>query len=54
MYPPELFVMGSPKSEPERGDDEKEHKVTLTHDFGWKTEVTQHGKYKTDDSRGRG
>ena len=36
------FTMGSPKSEPERGDDEKEHKVTLTHDF-WmgKTEITQ-------------
>ena len=45
--------MGSPKSEPERGDDEKEHKVTLTHDF-WmgKTEITQaiFENYKRHDS----
>ena len=51
------FKMGSPKSEPERGDDEKEHKVTLTHDF-WmgKTEMTQavFENYKKHESKFRG
>jgi formylglycine-generating enzyme required for sulfatase activity len=31
--PPGSFVMGSPKDEPERGDGEQQHKVTLTKGF---------------------
>ena len=40
--PPGEFLMGSPESEEERGDDEKQHRVTLTKGF-WmaKTECTQ-------------
>ena len=49
--------MGSPKGEVERGNDEKQHEVTLTHDF-WmgKTEMTQDvfSQYKKHDSKFRG
>ena len=40
--PPGEFVMGSPKNEPGRDDDETQHKVRLTRGF-WlgETEVTQ-------------
>ena len=31
--PPGTFLMGSPANEPERGDDETQHKVTLTKGF---------------------
>lgn len=30
---PGTFLMGSPKTEPERGEDEAQHKVTLTEGF---------------------
>jgi len=40
--PPGEFMMGSPKDEPEREDNETQHKVTLTKGFEMqKTEVTQ-------------
>jgi len=40
--PPGEFMMGSPKNEPERDDDEKQHKVKLTKGFYMQTtEVTQ-------------
>ncbi|MBE6426336.1 MAG: formylglycine-generating enzyme family protein [Planctomycetaceae bacterium] len=40
--PPGTFMMGSPSNEAGRDNDEKQHEVTLTHDF-WRleTEVTQ-------------
>ena len=51
------FMMGSPNDEQERGDDEKQHQVTLTHDF-WmgKTEVTQDifSQYTKHESKFRG
>jgi sulfatase modifying factor 1 len=37
--PPGSFLMGSPKSEPERDNDETQHQVTLTHGF-WLGETT--------------
>ena len=37
--PPGTFLMGSPKDEPERDDDEKQHPVTLTRGF-WLGETT--------------
>ncbi|OQX16650.1 MAG: hypothetical protein BWK80_40035 [Desulfobacteraceae bacterium IS3] len=44
--PPGSFMMGSPENEPDRDDDEKQHKVTLTKGFYMQTtEVTQ-GQWK--------
>lgn len=44
--PPGTFMMGSPPDEPERGDDETLHRVTLTRGFYMQTtEVTQ-GQWK--------
>jgi len=44
--PPGTFMMGSPKDDPERTDNEKQHKVTLTEGFYMQTtEVTQ-GQWK--------
>jgi formylglycine-generating enzyme required for sulfatase activity len=44
--PPGSFTMGSPSSEPERDDDERQHHVTLTKGFFMQTtEVTQ-GQWK--------
>jgi formylglycine-generating enzyme required for sulfatase activity len=44
--PPGEFMMGSPENEPERYDDEKQHKVKLTKGFYMQTtEVTQ-GQWK--------
>jgi formylglycine-generating enzyme required for sulfatase activity len=44
--PPGEFMMGSPKDEPERDDDETQHRVTLTKGFYMQTtEVTQ-GQWK--------
>jgi sulfatase modifying factor 1 len=42
LIPPGTFLMGSPPGEPERDDNELQHKVTLSRGF-WlgKTEVTQ-------------
>ena len=37
--PPGEFTMGSPQSEPQRGDDETQHRVVLTHGF-WLAETT--------------
>src|SRR3989338_928284 len=40
--PAGTFMMGSPQNEPNRGDDESQHQVTLTENFEMmKTEVTQ-------------
>lgn len=42
LIPPGTFMMGSPFNEPERYDDERQHKVMLTKDFYMgTTEVTQ-------------
>ncbi len=44
--PPGTFQMGSPTSEPQRDDDETQHRVTLTNGFYIQTtEVTQ-GQWK--------
>ena len=44
--PPGSFMMGSPPDEPERGNDEKQHRVILTNGFYMQsTEVTQ-GQWK--------
>jgi len=46
MIPPGIFVMGSPQSEPQRFDDEVQHRVELTKPFYMqRTEVTQ-GQWK--------
>jgi len=40
--PPGTYTMGSPADEPDRGDDERQHKVTLSKGFFMqRTEVTQ-------------
>jgi formylglycine-generating enzyme required for sulfatase activity len=46
LIPAGTFVMGSPVAEPERNDDERRHKVTITKSFYLQTtEVTQ-GQWK--------
>jgi len=61
--PPGTFMMGSPKSEKERDDDETQHKVTLTKGFYLgSTEVTvgqfsafvNETKYRTEAEKGGG
>lgn len=40
------FMMGSPENEPERDDDEKRHRVTLTEGFWMQTTETTQGQWK--------
>jgi len=44
--PPGTFMMGSPKDEPERYDDEKLHEVTLTRRFYMQTKTVTQGQWK--------
>ena len=44
--PPGSFTMGSPSSEPERGSDEKQHRVTLTRGFYLQTTEVTVGQWR--------